>query len=114
MSKALKSLRLLAQEGRASKNSRTSNDQTGPHGSTCWRTDDEAEACGNTNSLCVSACSVLRCFCRAGKFGTLRIRNRIARELFELEEETPLLGSRLRCFVFMSPVSLCVYCFTWL
>ena len=39
---------------------------------------------------------------------------RIAREMLDLEDETPLPGSRLRCFIFLSPLNFRVNCLMWL
>ena len=47
-------------------------------------------------------------------FGISVMRTRIAREMFEREEDTPLPGYRLRCFILLSPFSLRVKCITWL
>ena len=45
-----------------------------------------------------------------GNFGNAQM----AREMFDLEDNTPLPGSRLRCFIFLSPLIFLVNCSIWL
>ena len=50
----------------------------------------------------------------ARKLGIFGIRPRIALEILDFEDDTPLLGSRLRCFIYLSPFIFRVVSLMWL
>ena len=59
--------------------------------------------------------STLVCWLRmARKLGFFRIRPRIARDIFDFEDDTPLPRSRLRCFIFLSSFCFLIISLIWL
>ena len=83
-------------------------------GGTFCYSEDGAFVVGMINLLgeatFVSTCG----FPRARKLGSLGMRPRIARAMFDFDDETPLRGSRISCFNFLWPLILRANSSTWL